>query len=90
MRFLDPRRQPGIAHLPARKRAIGPIDRDHPVGPGIAAVVALGAEPIGIGAVGVAVMPVMAVHQFEPAFPQQGGEVVLAIEGEAVQAAGIR
>jgi hypothetical protein len=70
-------REARVAHLPAGQRAVGAVHGDHVVGPGIGAVVALGPEPVGVGAVGLAVMAVVPVHQGEPPLLQQRLQVVV-------------
>ena len=47
---------------------------------GSRAVIALGAQPMGIGALGLGVVAVMAVHQGEPALAQQYRQFVLTVE----------
>ena len=85
--FLHARGQAGMAHLPAVLRVARRVRHgDDVVRPGVLAVIALRAQPIGIGAVGLGMVAVVAIDQREPALAQQHGEFVLAIEQQALHA----
>lgn len=88
MRLAHPRRQIGIAHVPAADHLPAGVDgRDDVVAPGVGRVIAVAAQESGIAAFGAGLMVAVVAAQLAKAAPaQQQAQLRTAIQGQPLHA----